>query len=134
MNKEELKLGIIAFLSRLVVILLWIISSYIIPNHDNDGFKLYNSNIKNMNDIFGKWDAVHYVNIATYGYSYIESYAFFPGYPIAIKMFKEMLLSIVKFVGYENMTYNFNDDSEIDANDNNKRLTLICGIIISNFF
>lgn len=134
MNKEELKLGIIAFLSRLVVILLWIISSYIIPNHDNDGFKLYNSNIKNMNDVFGKWDAVHYVNIATYGYSYIESYAFFPGYPIAIKMFKEMLLSIVKFVGYENMTYNFNDDSEIDANDNNKRLTLICGIIISNFF
>lgn len=80
-----------ASLSRLLVILLQYVFNHMIPDH-NAGVFLYPkengtefSMDKAVNHIFGgflRWDAHYFMHIAKYGYTYENTVAFFPLFPL----------------------------------------------------
>lgn len=91
----------LALLSRLLVIIIQIISNHLIPDHDAgvfvaprdpearpgklDGF---------VNALFGglnRWDAQYMLHISEYGYSYENTLAFFPLFPFIIKILTSVL-------------------------------------------
>jgi len=39
-----------------------------------------------LGDLFDRWDARHYIQIAHFGYSNLDSHAFFPAYPLLIRL------------------------------------------------
>src|ERR1700691_2992164 len=39
-----------------------------------------------LGDLFDRWDARRYIQIAHFGYSSIDSHAFFPAYPLLIRL------------------------------------------------
>ncbi|CAF0950259.1 unnamed protein product [Rotaria sordida] len=77
---------------RFVQYLLQFIANTIIPDHDAHVFDppLWSLNNETILDIcinkffsgLRRWDAIHYLHIARFGYIYENTLAFFPGYPL----------------------------------------------------
>jgi phosphatidylinositol glycan class V len=87
-----------AVISRLFIILLSVAFNFIIPDHDADAFRSPedpSDKEKSSADAFVKflfgglvhWDAQYIIHIALYGYTYENCLAFFPLYPMSIRVF-----------------------------------------------
>lgn len=82
--------------SRLFIILLQYISNLIIPDHDSGTFLVQidpqqtstylDQIIYHLFSGFLRWDAQYFLHILNYGYTYENVLAFFPIYPILIKI------------------------------------------------
>lgn len=86
----------VAVLSRVVTIFLSIISNIIVPDHDAEGVSYFAPEIylnpstlrHRILQTFTRWDAAHFLNIASEGYTQDYQWAFFPGYPWLLSIFK----------------------------------------------
>lgn len=103
-----------SILSRLFVMLLQLIFNALSPDHNADAFiSPINSNenisfYDNLvNILFGgltRWDAQYFIHIARYGYTYENTLAFFPLYPMSVRCIGRILKRIL---------FNLNDQSVI---------------------
>ncbi len=91
LNKYQtvLKVSILFLVWRITTFFASYISIYIIPNFGNrfpyvETLKSYN--LPHWIWAFGNFDGVHYLRIARDGYAYQYTQAFFPFYPILIKL------------------------------------------------
>lgn len=95
----------LALLTRFSVILLQFAANYVIPDHESDGFISPAIKIRRSTGddyvfrIFGgllRWDAHYFMNIAVYGYVFENTLAFFPGFPLCIRMVGAVLQPLCK--------------------------------------
>lgn len=86
-----------AVLSRLFILFLSAAFNFIIPDHDADAFKSpqdpsdkeWSSFDDFVKYLFGglvRWDGQYFIHIALYGYTYENCLAFFPLYPMCIRV------------------------------------------------
>lgn len=99
-----------AIRSRLVVIIIQFIGNHLIRDHDAGVFVSPKTDIQNssFDEIiqetlggFLRWDAQYFTHIAKYGYTYENTLAFFPLYPILISLFSRLLLFLCPFISLE---------------------------------
>lgn len=124
MYKPRQKILWFAITSRITVILLQIIFNAISPDHEPDVFEsplnpneLVSGYDKFVTILFGgltRWDAQYFIHIARYGYTYENTLAFFPLYPMSVRCVARILKKIL---------FILNDQSVI----------VIAGVLI-NFF
>ncbi|KAJ8924640.1 hypothetical protein NQ315_000791 [Exocentrus adspersus] len=99
----------LALNSRLVVILLQYVSNVIIPDHEAGVFVSpqnrteYSSADKTVYHFLGgflRWDAQYFMHIAIYGYTYENTLAFFPLYPLTVRFFAFVLYPILPSLSF----------------------------------
>ncbi|KAJ8953198.1 hypothetical protein NQ318_003237 [Aromia moschata] len=134
------RLQIIAFYSRVFILILQYLSNILIPDHDADAFLYPKDNSGNtifdkcIDHLFGglvRWDAQYFMHVARYGYTYEKTLAFFPLYPLCVRLIAFVILSVVlllPFVAFQvycyikfctNFETNLPYNIEIDAQKNN---------------
>lgn len=101
----EEKVQQFAIVSRLGIITLQFLANYLIPDHDAGVFeKPSNPNgTKSQMDTLVeltlggliRWDAQYYLHIADYGYTYENTLAFFPLFPLIIRQSSYVVLFII---------------------------------------
>lgn len=104
----------LALLSRLLVLLLQIISNYLIPDHDAEVFiaprdpEAPAGKLDGLVDIlFGglhRWDAQYFLHISEHGYSYENTLAFFPLFPFIIKIVTTVLGGSTPMLNYRELS------------------------------
>lgn len=96
-----------ALYSRLCILLLQFVFNALLPDHESDGFITPAITIpKTASDevvdwLLGgllRWDAQYFIHIAVYEYVYENSLAFFPGFPVCIKIIGQLLQSTCSFL------------------------------------
>jgi len=93
-NYENESLGgafLIALVSRVFVFLVAEVGVFVVPENVGEHWVvdvpcLY---------VFARWDSAWYMNIARWGYVNIQHYAFFPLYPLLVRMFSRFLASSI---------------------------------------
>ena len=96
-----------AILSRIFIIILSAFFNLILPDHIADAFQSpQDPSIKNETiadgiiiNLFGglvRWDAQYFIHIAQYGYTYENCLAFFPLYPLTVRLLADGLYCIFK--------------------------------------
>lgn len=98
----------LAILSRLLVIFLQFISNHALEDHDaGDVFRapidpLKRKKCDTIVDVvlggFRRWDAEYFLHIAEFGYSYENCLAFFPLYPLCIKLLRFAIVNVTPFL------------------------------------
>ena len=97
----------LAIFSRLFIILLQCLSNILIEDHDAGVFKspldpLAKRKCDKIVDIlfggFRRWDAEYFLHISEHGYTYENTLAFYPLYPLCIKILSYLLINIVPFL------------------------------------
>ena len=76
-------------LSRAVCVVMIILSNICLPDHAASGVNIYVFEDDNVHDVwksFTKWDAAYFLQIARDGYQSESSFAFFPLYPLCIRL------------------------------------------------
>jgi hypothetical protein len=76
---------------RLIFVAACVFSDVSLPNHAASGVEQieveYSSSaMKTIASAFVRWDSVHYINIATRGYSSDYQFVFFPFYPLVLRL------------------------------------------------
>jgi len=88
-----------ALISRLGIIAIGTVLNLVIPDHKPDAFQL-GVKPEKVGDYFvefflggfSRWDAQHFINVAMHGYSSVENFAFFPLYPMMIRVIAGVIL------------------------------------------
>lgn len=98
----------LAIFSRLFVILLQLFSNHLIENHDAGVFlspqdptlkpKKCDKIVDFLLDGLRRWDAEYFLHISEHGYTYENTLAFFPLYPLCIKMIRYVLVNVTPFL------------------------------------
>lgn len=98
----------LAIFSRLFVIFLQCISNHLIEDHNaGDVFRapvdlLKKKKCDTIVDVvlggFRRWDAEYFLHISEYGYTYENTLAFFPMYPLCIKLLRFGLINVTPFL------------------------------------
>lgn len=94
-----------ATISRILVILLQVVSNIFISDHDAGVFvspKLNRSDSQStchsiINTIFGgfrRWDAEYFLHITEHGYTYENTLVFYPLFPFCVRYFTKLILTI----------------------------------------
>jgi GPI mannosyltransferase 2 len=99
----------LAIFSRLFVIFLQCISNHLIEDHSAED--VFNAPVdplitkKKCDTIvefllggFRRWDAEYFLHISEHGYTYENTLAFFPLYPLCIKVLRYIIVNIVSFL------------------------------------
>lgn len=95
----------LASLSRVLVILLQIVSNIFITDHDAGVFvspKLNQTEYKStchsvINTVFGgfrRWDAEYFLHISEHGYTYENTLVFYPLFPFCVRYFTKLIHAI----------------------------------------
>lgn len=96
-----------AILSRVVIILIQYVSNIIIDDHDAGVFLYPKLNTQDylldkiIKHIFGgflRWDAQYFFHIVKYGYTYENTLAFFPLYPMIVRTITAVLKYVLVFI------------------------------------
>ncbi|XP_045176136.2 GPI mannosyltransferase 2-like [Mercenaria mercenaria] len=90
--KQKIKYFVI--ISRLAVILLQIVFNAILPDHDAGAFNPGQQKHSTISDHivsfllggFKRWDGIYYTHIAEHGYTYENTLAFFPLFPVVVRV------------------------------------------------
>lgn len=99
-----------AICSRLIVIVIQIIGNHLIPDHNagvflspkvDTNFSIFDALIQKALGGFLRWDAQYFIHIAKYGYTYENTLAFFPLYPMLISMYSRFLLFVFPFLNVD---------------------------------
>ncbi|XP_055349880.1 GPI mannosyltransferase 2-like [Paramacrobiotus metropolitanus] len=93
-----------ALTSRAIVLLLQIVSNNLIPDHEPDVFNPPSTANSTIGDdfverLFGgfrRWDAIYFLFIAEHGYPYQNCLAFFPLYPLLVRI-SASVVSVLTF-------------------------------------
>jgi phosphatidylinositol glycan class V len=98
----------LAIFSRLFVILLQICSNHLIEDHDAGVFrspqdpllkpKKCDKIVDFLLDGLRRWDAEYFLHISEHGYTYENTLAFFPLYPLCIKMIRYCVVYVFPFL------------------------------------
>uniref|UniRef100_A0A6M2DXG1 GPI mannosyltransferase 2 n=1 Tax=Xenopsylla cheopis TaxID=163159 RepID=A0A6M2DXG1_XENCH len=102
-----------ALTSRLFLILLQAVANILIPDHKADAFRspVVSTNSTSYGDLiiektlggFNRWDAQYFMHISQYGYTYENTLAFFPLYPLIVRVVTEIVkVFLGGFVAYHN--------------------------------
>lgn len=85
-----------AIISRIVILILQFIFNIICPDHRADAFRSFISNseqvsiydniIKFLFSGLTRWDSEYFIHISKYGYTYENTLAFYPLYPLLIRI------------------------------------------------
>lgn len=116
----------LAIFSRLFIIFLQCLSNHLIEDHDaGDVFKspqdttVKKKKCDTMIDVllggFRRWDAEHFLHISEHGYTYENNLAFYPLYPLCIKIVRYLVINLTPFLSI-------------------RTLSLLIGIIINVIF
>lgn len=93
----------VAVIAHLSVVILSVIGDAIVPDHIPEGveslFLDIPDNIPRWAVLFSRWDAVHFINIARFGYQHEYQYAFFPMYPMILSLFSKWGLDAMVTIG-----------------------------------
>ncbi|KAL1517040.1 hypothetical protein ABEB36_000857 [Hypothenemus hampei] len=100
-NKKELTK--VVYWSRIGFITLQYICNQLLPDHQADAFRYpapkdkttFDDFIDHTLGGFLRWDAQYFMHIARYGYTYEQTLAFFPLYPITVGYMGQFISSIV---------------------------------------
>ncbi|XP_026461602.1 GPI mannosyltransferase 2-like [Ctenocephalides felis] len=89
-----------ALSSRLFLIFLQAVANNLIPDHKADAFTspILDTNTTSYGDMliqktlggFNRWDAQYFMHISQYGYTYENTLAFFPLYPLVVRVAAEV--------------------------------------------
>lgn len=96
-----------AVISRIFILFLSATFNFIIPDHDADAFRSpqypddeeqlsLDSFVKCLFGGLVRWDAQYFIHIALYGYTYENCLAFFPLYPLSIRILAACLYYILE--------------------------------------
>lgn len=103
MDLIRTKIALLALYSRLFVILLSVLANLVIPDHDAGVFQWTFSPSRNgstswsdivvdtLTDGLTRWDGQYFLHIANSGYTYENTLAFFPLYPVCIRVAAEII-------------------------------------------
>ncbi|KAK6174326.1 hypothetical protein SNE40_017628 [Patella caerulea] len=101
-DKRNFSVVKIALISRIAILFIQVVSNFLIPDHDADVFNPPNdpTSVSSTSDkvvelIFGgfkRWDAVYFQHVADYGYSYENTLAFFPLFPLLTRLIGNTIL------------------------------------------
>lgn len=104
-----------ASLSRLLVLSLCLLCDWRLADHNPKGIvQRFDTNRISLLQTFTRWDAAHYLSIASGGYSYEQALAFFPAYPFVIRAFTDVL--------------------PIDMSIQKDTILVLTGLVVSNGF
>ncbi len=121
MTKDFLR---IALVSRILLIIAQFIFNHLIPDHNAGVFQSpYDEAKVSLGDaliefLFGgfrRWDAQYYLHIAEHGYTYENTLAFYPLYPLFVNLLTNILLTFVPGISF-------------------RAGALVCGLILNVFF
>lgn len=98
----------LAIFSRIFVIFLQCISNHLIDDHNADGFRApvdpllrkgkFDRIIEVLLEGFRRWDAQYFLHISEHGYTYENTLAFFPLYPLCIKIVRYIVAHVISFM------------------------------------
>eukprot|EP00095_Tigriopus_kingsejongensis_P000183 snap_masked-scaffold487_size158652-processed-gene-0.30 protein:Tk00183 transcript:snap_masked-scaffold487_size158652-processed-gene-0.30-mRNA-1 annotation:"hypothetical protein DAPPUDRAFT_202746" len=103
MDPIRTKLAFLALYSRLFIILLSILANILIPDHDAGVFQWTITPSRNestswsdlvvdfLADGLTRWDGQYFLHIANNGYTYENTLAFFPLYPMCVRVAAEVI-------------------------------------------
>lgn len=106
MTKDFLR---IALVSRCLLIIGQLIFNHLIPDHNAGVFESpYDKTEMSFGDaviefLFGgfrRWDAQYYLHIAEYGYTYENTVAFYPLFPIFVNLLTNFLLAFMPWLSF----------------------------------
>lgn len=96
----------LAFASRVIVVVVQLLANIVIPDHKNnvfrspiDGTQKRSWLDKSVDFTFGglrHWDGEYFLHIAEHGYSYENTLAFYPLYPVMVNTIAKMLHSLLE--------------------------------------
>lgn len=102
----------LALYSRVIVVVIQFIANHLINDHDAGVF-ISPKNEKNRTILdvliwtafggFLRWDAQYFIHIATYGYTYENTLAFFPLYPMLIRCLTYPLFFLRHFLSFDSL-------------------------------
>ena len=84
--------------SRVVVIILAVVSDWILPDHVPDASVARPSGVHWLS-AFTRWDAARFLKIAQEGYLHEEDYAFMPALPVAISIGASIARAVIPGIG-----------------------------------
>lgn len=101
--KNEEKIAQLAYFSRILLIILQYVANQLIPDHDAKVFMYpvqkntteYDKMIDHLLGGFLRWDAQYFMHIAKYGYTYENTLAFFPFYPLLVGYLADFVGDII---------------------------------------
>lgn len=101
--KNEDKIAHLAYFSRIFLICLQYLANQAIPDHDAKVFTYpapvnkteYDKLVDHLLGGFLRWDAQYFMHIAKHGYTYENSLAFFPLYPLIVGYIGDFIADIV---------------------------------------
>ena len=106
----EEKVQNFAICSRVGIILLQFLSNLIIPDHDANVFQkplnlsYTKTQIDKITELLFKglthWDAQYFLHISEYGYTYENTIAFFPLFPVIIRQLSNLTLSMLNYISF----------------------------------
>ncbi|XP_011647407.1 GPI mannosyltransferase 2 [Pogonomyrmex barbatus] len=102
-----------AITTRIAILVLQVIFNVLIPDHDADAFKrpldstekvsLYDRIIYFLFNGLTRWDGEYFLHIARYGYTYENTLAFYPLYPVMIRIVAAVLIKIFPLFNIQSM-------------------------------
>ncbi|KAL5007597.1 hypothetical protein ScPMuIL_016403 [Solemya velum] len=100
----ERKIAVVALYSRLLILMLQVVFNLLVPDHDAGVFNPPADATSSFSDGivdvifsgFRRWDAVYFLHISQFGYTYENCLAFFPLFPLTTK-----IVSLVLNIGLE---------------------------------
>lgn len=110
---QEDKIVKCAIITRIFIILLQVINNKLIPDHNAGVFLYPQTNLtvtaadNAVDTLFGglvRWDAHYFMHISRYGYTYENTTAFFPLYPMIVKILTELILPLLPFLNINSIT------------------------------
>jgi GPI mannosyltransferase 2 len=105
----------LAIFSRVFVIILQCISNHLIEDHDaKDVFRApldltlkkrkFDTIIEVLLGGFRRWDAQYFLHISEHGYSYENTLAFYPLYPLCIRVVRYVLVNVAPFMSIHTLS------------------------------
>lgn len=104
MYKPRRKVLWFAIVSRLAILILQFVFNILCPDHHADAFKtplnhrekvtLYDNIVRYLFSGLTRWDGEYFLHIAKYGYTYENTLAFYPLYPMLIRIAANFITSI----------------------------------------
>lgn len=101
-----------AIFTRIFIILLQLVNNHLIPDYDAGVFlypktnfteTIYDKAVKVALGGLIRWDAQYFFHITKYGYSYENTLAFFPFYPLTIRFISQMVIPFVPFLNIDSV-------------------------------
>ena len=118
----------IACFSRIFILSLTLFGFLAGVSYDSSSKALFEFHNKNSTilESFIRWDSVYFLSIAQRGYAYEQEFAFFPGYPILMRIVmsclhvlsKKLVLILISYVEWTNLT--------------DLHISILSGLLVSN--